>query len=167
MGKFSLDEEENKHEHKEIFEAYVMILDEIINSQLYSKFTQEQIDAFYDHFTNNIEAYEQEDQETMDIMFGFCDFPTFKKQMIETKMCFDSNDTGEGSTSADEVAKNFKGEELYWELRNEDVNDKKNGWVRKIVTTLKDGSHAEIHQRKIEGGFSDTMGRCEIVLKDL
>ena len=57
--------------------------------------------------------------------------------------------------------------QLLFELEKEDVNDKKYGWLRKVAITYKSGSSATIWQRKFVGGFSNTIGRCEMVITDV
>ena len=83
------DCEENKLEHSEIFKAYAIILDEIIEVKLLEKFSDEQVKHFYTTFPDNLKAYEQVNKETMDTLFAFQDFDSFKKKMLMYKRGMD------------------------------------------------------------------------------
>jgi len=82
---FNEGEEENKLVHTEIHEAYVKILEEIIEAKLKDTYTEDQIQGFYLNFTENFKEYEKENDEVVDILFGFTDFVKFKSQILKFK----------------------------------------------------------------------------------
>ena len=79
------DDEENKLEYSTIFEEYVQILEQVIDSRLAEKFQSQQIKAFYSDFSVNFVEYEKINSETVDIVFGFTDFNRFKKLVLQIK----------------------------------------------------------------------------------
>ena len=91
------DTEENKLEHSEIFKAYAQILDEIIEVKLLEKFSDEDIKAFYGSFAANLKSYETINSDTVDTLFGFQDFDTFKKKMLMYKRGMDDKSLQRGA----------------------------------------------------------------------
>lgn len=51
------DDEENRHEYKEIHEEYISILEQAIEAQLKQTYSEEEINAFYLDFASNFESY--------------------------------------------------------------------------------------------------------------
>lgn len=81
------EEEENKHEYKQIYEDYVSIMDRIISARLKSEngFNDAEIEEFLSSFEQNKDAYMANNADTVDTLYSFIDFMHFKKQMIEFK----------------------------------------------------------------------------------
>ena len=65
MSKFD-EAEENKLEYTGIYEAYVQIIDQLIDSKLAEScgFSQPEIEEFYANFSQQSAAYEALDRET-------------------------------------------------------------------------------------------------------
>lgn len=82
--KFS-DDEENKLEYTQVHEAYIEILDRIIESNILSKFSEEQVDSFYVTFKENIKTYNETSPRAVEILYGFIDFESFKKDILKFK----------------------------------------------------------------------------------
>ena len=76
------DEEENKHEYKQIYEDYVAIMEKNIEQKLLESFTEANISQFLTTFKDNMETYEYHNSDTVDILFSFIDFQQFKSQML-------------------------------------------------------------------------------------
>ena len=72
------DDEENKLEYTQIFEAYVQLLEEIISAKLKDTYSEEQMDGFYKHFADNLKIYEENDAMAMNTLFGLINFDRFK-----------------------------------------------------------------------------------------
>lgn len=72
------EEEENKLEYSTIFEEYVQILEQVIDSKLFQNFAEPTVKAFYSDFANNFKEYEKINQDAVDTLFGFTDFNKFK-----------------------------------------------------------------------------------------
>ena len=68
MGTFT-DDDENKLEYTQIFEAYVSILEQIISVKLKQTYPEEKVDAFYEDFAANIPKYEALDAITVNVLF--------------------------------------------------------------------------------------------------
>jgi len=51
------DDEENKHAYKEIHEEYIVNLEQAIDAVLKNKFSEDQINAFYEDFAANYANY--------------------------------------------------------------------------------------------------------------
>jgi hypothetical protein len=133
MDKFE-DTEENKLEYTQVYEAYIEILEQMIEAKLGAKFPQEDIDTFYEGFKNNMNTYEQMNRDAVDILFGFLDFDKFKKNILSYKDSIRSDqttptqsteDSSDGETSGNSVLKLF-------DLLKEDPNDKAFGWKKSL-----------------------------------
>ena len=79
------DTEENKLEYTDIYTEYVYILENMIETNLHSKFSDEKIEAFYETFKVNLPEYEKLNPEVVDSLFAFIDFDKFKKNILEFK----------------------------------------------------------------------------------
>ena len=73
------DTEENKLEYSNIHTEYVYILDSVVEANLKEKFTNDQIDAFYLSFKDNLQEYKRINPEVVNTLFSFIDFEAFKK----------------------------------------------------------------------------------------
>lgn len=116
------EDEENKLEYSEVFEEYVKILEQIIDSQLFQKYSEPQVKAFYKDFGTNFKIYTNMNEQAVDVLFGFTDFNKFKTQMLEVKRG-DVKSKGEPKNNTEGLDESF-----FWNLMKEDVNDKANGW---------------------------------------
>lgn len=155
------DTDENKLEHSEIFKAYSMILDEIIEVKLLEKFSEEQVKTFYASFAANLSKYENINKDTVDNLFGFQDFDAFKKKMLMYKRGMDDKtltkpveDTGAlpiaalveiNGADAEAVKK------IYYDLAAEDVNDKNLKWKKTLEMPEADGMGSIMYTRPIVG----------------
>ena len=81
------EEDENKHEYKQVYEDYVSIMDRVISAKLKndSGFSEPEIEAFLASFEQNKDAYTATNAETVDTLYSFIDFMHFKKSMIDFK----------------------------------------------------------------------------------
>jgi ADP-ribosylation factor 2-binding protein len=81
------DSDENKLEYTPIYESFVHLLENLIESKLNQEFnfSQESIDAFYEDFKVNWETYKDMDADAVETLFGFIDFERFKQNMINYK----------------------------------------------------------------------------------
>lgn len=72
------DTDENKLEYTQIYEAYVLILDSMIDQELYKSYSHEQVQAFYDDFKEDVSKYEAINSTAVETLFGFVNFDKFK-----------------------------------------------------------------------------------------
>lgn len=79
------DTEENKLEYTNVYTEYVHILDQMIDAQLKTTFSDAELESFYVGFKDNMPQYEQINPEVVDNLFGFLDFDKFKKAMLSYK----------------------------------------------------------------------------------
>jgi len=68
-----------------IFEEYVYIIDQAIESKLAEKFDEKSVDQFYKTFKDNYEKFKEINYDTVDILFNSIDFENFKKTMLRFK----------------------------------------------------------------------------------
>ena len=79
------ENDENKLEYTGIYESYVKIMEDVIDSGLMVSFSQEDIEKFYLDFCDNYKNYESQDKETVDKLFRLTDLENFKDSMLEVK----------------------------------------------------------------------------------
>jgi len=79
------DTEENKLEYTNVYTEYVHILDQMIDAQLKTTFSDAELESFYVGFKDHMPQYEQINPEVVDNLFGFLDFDKFKKAMLSFK----------------------------------------------------------------------------------
>lgn len=103
---FDENVEENKHEYNQIFEEFVKIQEEVIEAKLREKYTDEQIQAFYQGLESNLKTYEAKDIETVDYLYSMIDFQKFKVKMCMSKarVMKEKNMQSEG-LSSDQIVK--------------------------------------------------------------
>lgn len=79
--------DENKHEYKQIYEEYLAITKNIIEARLKESYRQndDTIQAFYDALKDDKTKYEEENSDTMEMLYGVIDFDNFKVKMVEAK----------------------------------------------------------------------------------
>ena len=123
------DDDENKLEYTTIFEEYVQILEQTIDTRLIESFTQEQIQSFYINFATNFQEYQKLDPDTVDVLYGFIDFNKFKQLVLQIKK---GEITVKVENNQELMVDQIGGEKFFWDLYKEDVNDKSNGWTKKL-----------------------------------
>ena len=79
------DNEENKHEYKELHEEYIVLCETAIDAVIKSKFSEEEIQSFYTDFAENYQNYKGKSDDAFQIMNALIDFQKFKIQMLEYK----------------------------------------------------------------------------------
>lgn len=85
-------------------------------------------------FKDNFKQYEGENEEVVDTLFGFVDFNRFKQQMLQFKAgCVDYDPTKYAAYT--DYSK--KGQEYFYAVIGEDVNNKKLGWNKKTQSSRK------------------------------
>jgi hypothetical protein len=158
------DTEENKLEYTNIYTEYVYILEQMIEANLLEKFSNDQIEAFYGTFKDNLARYEKLNPEAVDTLFSFVDFDAFKKNILLSKNFLDENYDKKNRTELEVVSDINQNEALFKELISEDVNDPKYGWYKSLEQKEKDGYSAVIHQRPVKGKTLN-VARCESITK--
>ena len=100
-------------------------------------------------FEDNKKLYEQENADTVDVLFTMINFDAFKKKMIVAKKGM-SNDLNNKSNAADE--NHFKKVDIdeQWKLFQnytaESINDKTIGWQKKVdQSEFKNGFKVMVH----------------------
>lgn len=72
---FDIDEEENKHEYKQIFEEYIYILESVIDIRLKEMYSESAIEKFYVDFSKSGgKAGAYDNQDVIETLLGFTDF---------------------------------------------------------------------------------------------
>ena len=110
------DTEENKLEYTNIYTEYVYILEQMIEANLLEKFSNEQIEAFYGTFKDNLGKYEKLNPEAVDTLFSFVDFDSFKKNILLSKNFLDENYDKKNRTELEVVSDINQNEALFKEL---------------------------------------------------
>jgi len=77
--------DENKFEYTSVFDEYFKIMDEVIERGLRDQFSKDEVMSFYANFAQNIQMYRELKPESVDKLFGFCDFTQFKANMLNYK----------------------------------------------------------------------------------
>ena len=80
------DDEENKHEYKDIHEQYILLLEKAIEVQLKQEYSEDQMNSFYTDFAENFENYKSVNEDAYEIMCASIDFNKFKDQMLKFKV---------------------------------------------------------------------------------
>lgn len=142
-------EDENKLEYTPIYEKFVEIMEKLIEAKLKAEYgyTDEEIEAFYEHFKVDAKEYEAQDVDTVDILYSMVDFVKFKKSMISyVKGTTDlkATDAEKDEQNAlqttagnvEEAFEDFKailaeplvGKESVWKKKSERLDYGKHGW---------------------------------------
>ena len=81
------EEEENKHEYKQVYEDYCNIMDRTIEAKLKEEhqFQEADIQKFMETFKDNLESYKAVNADTFDILYSFIEFDKFKQMMLDNK----------------------------------------------------------------------------------
>ena len=124
------DTPENKLEYTNIYAEYVYILEQIIELNLRDRYTDLQIEAFYESFKDNMKEYEKVNLEAVDSLFGFIDFEKFKRSILLSKHKDNENFKKYERTDADLDKKNNIEEtkKFMQNLLEEDLDDPELGW---------------------------------------
>ena len=133
----------------------------MIEAKLKEKFSQEDIDEFYEKFKERMAEYNEANSGAVDVLFGFVDFDKFKKNILRHKqdMALMSTDAGNDN----EKIVTLQSHDIFWDLIKEDLNDKKLKWKKNLEIKDKKGISCIMHQRPMEGGLS--MIRTDMVMK--
>ena len=152
------DDEENRHEYKEIHEEYITILEVAIEAILTQNFTEDQIKSFYMDFAENFDSYKTLHDDAYTVMCGSIDFKKFKEEMLKFKKSTTID------TSQDQK-QNFgaSGADKFFELAAEDFNDPKLKWSKVVeMKNDKDGFSGYAYRRPLETGSAATMIMSEM-----
>ena len=123
------DTEENKLEYTNIYAEYVYILEQIIELNLRDRYTDEQIEAFYESFKDNMKEYEKVNLEAVDSLFGFIDFEKFKRSILLSKHKDNENFKKYERTGVDFVNASIEETKKFMKnLLEEDLDDPELGW---------------------------------------
>ena len=68
------DDDENKHEYKELHEEYIVLCETAIDSVVKAKFSEAEIQAFYVDFAENYASYKGKNDEAFQVMNALIDF---------------------------------------------------------------------------------------------
>ena len=165
------EEDENKHEYKQVYEDYVSIMDRVISARLKNEngFSEAEIEAFLGTFEQNKENYSATNSDTVDTLYSFIDFMHFKKSMIDFKKLSKENaeainESGFTNKSEnDTLTKQAGGSDAqaaiasFNKVLSEDFEGKGSPWKIKLNQTKpKDGMNAlKLWQRKHESLSND------------
>ena len=89
------DDEENRHDYKDIHEEYITILEQAIEAVLKQSYTEDQINQFYLYFAENYNEFKGTNDDAFAIMNATIDFQAFKKQMLNYKSGIKDQDKSE------------------------------------------------------------------------
>jgi hypothetical protein len=118
-------------------------MEEIIAHKLRETYSQDQIDAFYTSFAEQHGEYEKTNPVTVNIIFGLIDFAKFKESMLQYKK--DSASLINEETANTGTALGSQDESLFWECYQEDPNDPKFGWSKKVQSKPSDEMSFTMH----------------------
>jgi hypothetical protein len=81
------DQDDFKHEYKQMYEDYFSIIDKTICARLkqFYRYSESDIEEFFNNFELNKEAYEANNSDTFDVLYPIIDFKYFKKSMTDFK----------------------------------------------------------------------------------
>ena len=102
------DDDENKHEYKQIYEEYLSITEKVIEARIREQygFDEEAFATFLESLAEKKGEYEAENADTVNILFSMIEFDQFKKKMLEAKKgLVDSESTAEDEDALQEYHK--------------------------------------------------------------
>ena len=79
MQIFDEKADENKLEYTSVFASYIHILDQLIDSKLREKYSEDQIESFYETYAKSSAVYKKLNPTVHEILFGFVDFQKFRE----------------------------------------------------------------------------------------
>ena len=140
-----------------------------MEANLKQTFSDDEINEFYVDFATNRKNYEAINAHTMDIHYGFIDFPTFKENILMFKNGVGEYKGEEAKASDAAYQKTLSlmtenPQAKYWELCNEDVNDPKFQWTKMITAPEKNGFGIDVWKRPLEGSAID-ITKTEAIMK--
>ena len=167
------EEDENKHEYKQVYEDYVAIMDRVISARLKNEngFSESEIAAFLTSFEQNKDAYTATNADTVDTLYSFIDFMHFKKSMIDFKKGSKENSQAINEAGFTNKSENDKIRDAaggsnaeaaiasYNDIMNEQFEGKGSAWNVKLNQTKpKNGILSmKISQRKHESLKNDLL----------
>ena len=161
------DTEENKLEYTPIHEAYIYILEKMIEENLSQKFNQDQIDAFYGTFIDNMAAYKDFNSHAVETLYGFIDFEKFKAEIIKYKKDMaQMHKEPETQVQGENSQFQGQGEDFFWEMYNESVTDPSKKWSKQLEMPMKD-DFSMVSYTKDLGSDKQRMSRGEMVMKNV
>ena len=170
------EDEENKHEYKQVYEDYCNIMDRCIEAKLKEEhnFSDADIQNFMSTFKDNMSLYKETSADTFDILFGFIDFDQFKQVMLQFKKSSKVDSTVEtAATSESDVASSGTGQDFAaaWDSFNKEINEPMEGkgcpWTRKLAQNeYKGGLKCQVWQRKYDG-LSNDLVRMDCSMKNI
>lgn len=132
-------------------------MDTMIDQELYKTFSHEQVQSFYDDFRADVSKYEDINSSAVETLFGFVNFDKFKQAILKYKSEISKAQKEEADSKPDT---GFRiDEKKFYELDQEDVNDKASGWKNSYTYPEKDGFGLKMYQK----AFKELNGR--LVLK--
>ena len=152
-------DDENKHEHMEIFEEYVKLVDNAIDQDLYKKYNKEDVDDFYKTFKDNYSHYKEINYDAVDILKNAIDFESFKQTMLRFKKGVINEQTDPTKANLGD-----EGQEKFWKLFNEGTEAP---WRKTLSMLHKDkgGYDLELFQKPSTDTPIDTL-RVHMTFKD-
>lgn len=140
------DDEENKHIYKEIHEEYIKILEMAIDAQIKQSYSEDELEAFYDHFAQNFKEYLDINENAYEVMKASLDFPHFKEQMLKF-MVEDQQKPDQNKMQVESDDSN-----KYFELAKEKFDDPSSKWTKILDLNPKDNKFvAKAYRRPIDG----------------
>ena len=128
------DDEENKLEYTNVYETYVKLIEQLIESQLKEKngYSDQDLDEFYKSLKEDgaIKRYQETNNDTLEILYGFIDFDKFKLQMLKAQKGVQDKDSKE---TVEEYKENVNAKhsfsfEDFKKIESEDLST----WTRKL-----------------------------------
>jgi hypothetical protein len=96
----------------------------MIEAKLKEKFSQEDIDEFYENFKERMAEYNEANSAAVDVLFGFVDFDKFKKNILRHKQDMALMNADAGHSNEKTMASTLQDHDIFWDLIKEDLNDK-------------------------------------------
>ena len=148
-----VDDDENKHIYKTVYDNYLEIMENTIESKLIGEFSfqDEEINHFYTSFADKKQHYEQINVNTVDALFSFIDFDRFKKEMLEMKKSIeDKQGTTEIEVNAVDTILNQNNdlESQYQSFEQLQAEDKSKWQLKSNQKDFKNGVKINMWQRK-------------------
>ena len=145
-----------------------MMCDELVTAKLKDKHDSEKVEKFYENFADNMAAYREKDELTVETLYGIIEFSKFKETILRFKkdnVQFDRKPEdspdlrGSAITTEDGYA-------LYEKLAAENVDDPQFKWQKKLTNLTKPGVVINYWQKPMENKALN-MTKCHVVMKDV
>ena len=118
------ENEENKLEYTSVFESYVLIMDDLIDMKLNSKFGQAAVKDFQRDLAANLPKYSTIDAGAVETLQNFLDFDQFKTHMLRVKASTTNKKHAESIGMADDA--------FLDKLEAENNEDESSGWQKQV-----------------------------------